>query len=105
MFQTSSISLPRLATHIPRRPPLLPTLGFIALLLVLSLFFVWSRLSVLQLEYGISSLEGKLRSGQQEMSRLRLEAASLRHPGRIEQVAVSELGLRLPNPSQIISIR
>lgn len=105
MFQTTSITLPRLAIHIPRRPPLIPTLGFIALLLFLSLFFVWSRLQVLQLEYSISSLEGKLRSGQQETSRLRLEAASLRHPGRIELVAVSELGLRLPNPSQMISVR
>jgi cell division protein FtsL len=105
MFQTTSITLPRLATQIPRRPPLLPTLGFIAMLLLLSLFVVWSRLQVLQLEYGISSVESKIRSGQQEASRLRLEAASLRHPGRIEQVAMSELGLRLPNPSQMISVR
>lgn len=105
MSQTTTFTLPRLAPQILRRPPLLPVLGFIALLLFLSLFFVWSRLQVLQLEYGISSLEGKIRNGQQETSRLRLEAASLRHPGRIEQVAVSDLGLRLPNPSQMISVR
>lgn len=105
MSQLTSITLPRFAPQIMRRPPLLPVLGFITLLLFLSLFFVWSRLQVLQLEYSISSLESKLRNGQQEASRLRLEAASLRHPGRIEQVAVSDLGLRLPNPSQMISVR
>ena len=105
MIQTPSLSLPRFSGFVLQRPPLLPMLGFIVLFLLLSLFFVWSRLQVLNLEYGISSLEGQLRSGRQETTRLRLEAASLRHPGRIEQVAKSELGLRLPDPSQMIIVR
>lgn len=105
MFQAPSISLPKLPDLVLRRPPLLPMLGYILLFLLLALFFVWSRLQVLNLEYEISRLEGQLRNGRQEATQLRLEAASLRHPGRIEQVAKGELGLKLPDPSQMIIVR
>ena len=105
MFQTPSITFPKLPVLHLRRPPVLPMLGFIVLFLVLSLFFVWSRLQVLNLEYDISRLEGELRRGRQEASSLRLEAASLRHPGRIEQVARGDLQLMLPDPSQMIIVR
>lgn len=98
-------TLPKLPGLSLQRPRLVPLFAFIALLLGLSLFIVWSRLQVLNLEYDISSMESRIRAGQQEASRLRLEAASLRHPGRIEQVATTELGLRLPEPSQIINLR
>lgn len=105
MFQTPTITLPKIPALVLRRPPLLPILGFIVLFLLLSLFFVWSRLQVLNLEYDISRLEGQLRHGRQEATQLRLEAASLRHPGRIEQVARQDLGLKLPDPSQMIIVR
>jgi cell division protein FtsL len=86
------------------RPRLFPLFTFIAVLLVLSLFFVWSRLQVVHLEYEISSLEGRLREANQDVQRLRLEAASLRSPARIEQVAKSRIGLRLPTADQVIPI-
>jgi len=91
----------RIPLHSPR---LLPLLAFIALLMGISLFFVWSRLQVVNLEYDISSLEGRLRSMQQESRQLTLEAASLRHPGRVEQVARQELGLRQPTLAQVVIV-
>lgn len=103
--QAQVSSLPRFPHFNLGRPRLLPLFGFIALLLVVSLFFVWSRLQVLHLEYSLSSLETSIRNAEQEVGRLRLEAASLRHPGRIEQVARLELGLRQPDASQIINVR
>lgn len=105
MSQAHTTTLPRFPQLVLGRPRLLSLLGFIGLLLVVSLFFVWSRLQVLHLEYSMSSLEGTIRAAEQESSRLRLEAASLRHPGRIEQVARLELGLRQPDPSQVINVR
>jgi cell division protein FtsL len=93
------------ATTLPlHRPRLLPLLAFVAVLMGVSLFFVWSRLQVVNLEYGISGLEERLRSAQHETRRLRLEAASLRNPQRIELVAREELGLRLPAPVQVITV-
>ncbi len=97
-------ALPKINGFTLRRPSLLPVLGFIALMLAVSLFFVWSRVQVTGLEYEISQLESSLRGVQQETSNLRLEAASLRSPERIERVARKELNLRLPSAEQVITV-
>ena len=104
MSQTLSRPIPKVGSFSLQRPRLLPMLVFIALLMGVTLFYVWSRLAVVNLEYNISSLETELRSKQQESQRLRLEAASLRSPARIEQLARKELGLRHPSPDQVITV-
>ncbi len=73
-------------------------------MLAVALFYVWSRLQVTNLEYSISSFEGRLRHLQQESRSLQVEVASLRSPQRIEQVAQQKLGLHLPKPEQVITI-
>ncbi|HKJ28827.1 MAG: cell division protein FtsL [Desulfuromonadales bacterium] len=97
-------ALPKINGFTLRRPNLLPVLGFISLLLMVSLFFVWSRVQVTSLEYEMSQLESKLRGLRQEASNLSLEAASLRDPERIERVARKELNLRLPSSEQVITV-
>ena len=104
MSDTIVRPIPKINGFTLRRPNLLPLFAFIAILLAVSLFFVWSRIQVVNLAYDISSLEGRVRGMQQETQRLRLEAASLRSPGRIERVALSDLGLRLPTPQQVITV-
>lgn len=104
MTDTTLRALPKINGFALRRPSLLPVLGFIALLLVVSLFFVWSRVQVTSLDYEISRLEATLRKARQETSQLRLEAASLGSPERIERVARTELGLRLPVAEQVITV-
>lgn len=100
----TSITIPKTVSLSLHHPRLFPSLAFIAVLLLISLFFVWSRLQFTHLEYAISSLEGHQRDMYQESNRLRLEVASLRHPGRIEHTAKTQMGLSLPNPTQVISI-
>jgi cell division protein FtsL len=56
------------------------------------------------LEYDISQMESSLRDLRQETSGLRLEAASLSNPERIERVARKELNLRLPSAEQVITV-
>ncbi len=97
--------------HIPKvgfsslaRPQILPLLAFVAVIMVVSLFFVWSRIQVVNLDYDISRMEGQVRDLKQEAQQLRLEAASLRSPGRIEKVAVRKLGLRQPTPDQVLLV-
>lgn len=97
-------NIPGISSIPLQQPKLLPLLAFVAVLMGISLFFVWSRLQVVNLEYDISSLEGRLRSMQQESRQLTLEAASLRHPGRVEQVARTELGLRQPTLAQVVIV-
>lgn len=86
------------------RPPLLPLFGYLAVLLVASLFFVWSRIAVVNLEYDISSLGNRLREVEQENQTLRLESAHLRNPVRIETVARENLGLGMPTLEQVIIV-
>lgn len=97
-------SLPKASGFPLVRPRLLPLFGYLAVLLVVSLFFVWSRITVVNLEYDISSLGGRLRDMGQENQKLRLESAHLRNPGRLEQLARTELGLRTPTLEQVIII-
>jgi len=88
-----------------QRPSLLPLFLFLGLVLVVALFFVWTRLQVVNLEYDISRLEGQLRHLQQQSRQLKLEAASLSRPDRIEALARKELKLGFPGPQQIIPVR
>ena len=97
-------SLPKINGFSLHRPRLGPTFLFLAVLLTVSLFFVWSRLQVTNLEYDMSSLSVRIHNLQQENSQLRLEAASLRNPARIEQLAAKRLGLHYPTPAQIITV-
>ena len=97
-------ALPKINGFTLRRPNLVPVLAFISLLLMVSLFFVWSRVQVTSLEYEMSKLQSKLRGLRQEASNLSLEAASLRDPERIERVARKELNLRLPSSEQVITV-
>ncbi|MDW7644536.1 MAG: cell division protein FtsL [Desulfuromonadales bacterium] len=98
-------AFPRFGGVALRKPSLMPVMAFIGLMLAISLFFVWTRIQVINLEYQISSQQERLRDMHQENKNLRLEAASLRNPARIEKVAVSELGLRFPAPQQVITVR
>jgi cell division protein FtsL len=97
-------ALPKINGFTLRRPNLVPVLAFISVLLMVSLFFVWSRVQVTGLEYEMSQLESKLRGLRQEASNLSLEAASLGDPERIERVARKELDLRLPSSEQVITV-
>jgi cell division protein FtsL len=104
MSDTVLRAIPKINGFSLARPKLLPLFVFIAILLATSLFFVWSRLQVINLQYDISSLESRLRNLNQESRRLQLEAASLRNPGRIELVARRDLGLHHPTPDQVLTV-
>lgn len=104
MSQAIARSLPRIGLRL-QRPRLLPLLMFIFLLAIIALFFVWSRIQVINFEYGISSLEGDLRAQRQQNQQLRLESASLRSPSRIERIARQKLGLHTPSAQQVIMVK
>lgn len=83
-------------------PYLLTVLG---LLTLLSLFHVWSRVQVVDLNVQITEANRVLNALQQEKSRLKLEVASLKHPARIESLAKEELGMALPTEQQVVVVR
>jgi len=70
-----------------------------------SLFYVWSRIQVIQLGYEISNALKVERTLTEENKKLRLEIATLKSYARIEKVAVEELKMGKPKPEQVIVIR
>ena len=97
--------MPKVNGFVLHRPRLFPILTFVVVLMCVALVFVWSRIEVVNLEYEISSKQERVRALQQETNRLQIEAATLSNPVRIENMARVRLGLRMPAPEQVVTIR
>lgn len=72
---------------------------------VVSVFHVWSRFKIVDLNLKMSEISRQLNEADQEQKGLILEAASLKAPARIEAIAKNELGMALPTEQQIIHAR
>lgn len=80
-------------------------MGIMVLLTLVSVFHVWSRVRVIDLNLQTSDLRRQFKEQQQEHGRLKLEAASLKTPARIEAFAKDELGMRLPLDQQVVVVK
>lgn len=72
---------------------------------VVSVFHVWSRFRLIELNLQISGSSRQFKAAEQEQKRLTLEVASLRTPSRIEAIAKSELAMALPSQQQVIFVK
>jgi cell division protein FtsL len=89
-----------------KREEYLPALlGILALLTIVSIFHVWSRVKVVDLNLQLGESRKQYKEMQQEQSRLKLEVASLKTPARIAAVAHQGLGLSLPTNQQVVQVR
>lgn len=77
----------------------------VVLLTLVSVFHVWSRVKVIDLNLKISDLKRQMKEQQQEQNRFNLEVASLKTPARIETLAKGELGMRLPSNQQVVMVK
>lgn len=75
------------------------------LLTVVSVFHVWSRFKLVDLNLQISEASRMLKEAEQEQKRLNLEVASLKTPARIEAIAKNELGMALPTEQQVVLVK
>jgi cell division protein FtsL len=57
------------------------------------LLYVGGKVKIVQLGYQIEALEKEKRDLERENSALRIEAASLSSPARIEEIALKRLGM------------
>ena len=70
-----------------------------------SLFFVWSRIQVIQTGYEISDALKEGRVLDEANKKLRVQIATLKSYARIEKIAIDELKMVKPKPDQVIVIR
>jgi cell division protein FtsL len=80
-------------------------IGIIVIVTAVSVFHVWSRVKVMDLNLKVGELRRELKGQEQEQGRLRLEVASLKMPARIESLAKGELGMSLPTEQQVIQVK
>lgn len=80
-------------------------LCIIAALIASSLFYVWSRVLVINLGYDLSEAMDTHWKVVQDNKKLQIEIALLKSPARIERIARDELGMEKPLPGQIILIK
>jgi cell division protein FtsL len=89
-----------------RRWDLFPHLMAVMVLLTLvSIFHVWSRVKVIDLNLQLTDVNSQLKEEQQEQNRLKLEVASLKTPARIESLAKGDLGMALPTDQQVVIVK
>jgi cell division protein FtsL len=79
--------------------------GVMVLLTLVSIFHVWSRVEVIDLNLKTAEAARLYRDEQQENKRLRVEVASLKAPARIETLAKGQLGMTLPTDQQVVQVR
>ncbi|KAF0215749.1 MAG: hypothetical protein FD174_3995 [Geobacteraceae bacterium] len=103
----SKVAAPKkLAAEYAQRGDLFPYLIVVMVLLTLvSIFHVWSRVEVIDLNLRIAEVKRQLKEQQQEHNRLTLEGASLKTPARIEALAKGELGMALPQDQQVVVVK
>jgi cell division protein FtsL len=83
-----------------------PALGFLLLgVMGAALGHVWVRLQQIQTGYSLSQERREARTLAETQKRLRLEAAVLKQPQRIERIARVRLGMTAPDPSKMHIVR
>jgi cell division protein FtsL len=82
-------------------PLMLATL--VAAILFVGLFYVWTRMQLVQIGYEISTLETKSNDLKNRKRELQLEIASLQSPKELEAKA-SKLGLTMPAIDKVVHV-
>jgi cell division protein FtsL len=74
-----------------------------AAVVFVGLYYVWTRMQMVQTGYEISTLERKNNELKKRTRELMLEIASLQSPGELEKKA-SKIGLALPEMGKVVHV-
>jgi cell division protein FtsL len=78
--------------------------GFGAALAALLLVYAGQHFRCLRVQYQLEELKARRSEAVEMNSQLKLQAASLRAPGRIDALARGQLGLTAPVPGQVAPV-
>jgi cell division protein FtsL len=65
------------------------------------LVFIWLHVQTMNLSYDIARAQKQKRELTEINKKLRIQLANMKSPQRIEEIALTQLGLRLPEKGQI----
>lgn len=80
-------------------------LFLVAFMALLSLFYIWSRVQIVNYGYEINALRAKRLQLSEENRRLSVEVSMLKSPTRIENFARDKLKMQTPKSAQVRRIR
>jgi cell division protein FtsL len=80
---------------------------FLSVVMVLAgiLLYLWPQVRLVALGYQQSALWEWRQQALRKQRELQIEQATLRHPSRLEEIAVQTLGMQRPHVSQVIYVR
>ncbi len=78
---------------------------FVAAVLVCGLFYVWSRVQVVQLRYVMGGLQKQVAKSKEEIQRLETDVTRLKSPQRLEVFAKDGLHMVLPTSQNIVIVK
>lgn len=85
--------------------PLFAAIKVIIVVLLFTVFYLWSRLEVVSLGYEIAKASDERGGLMDDNRRLKLEILSLKSPQRIETIAIDRLDLVYPKGEQVIIVK
>jgi cell division protein FtsL len=80
-------------------------LAVYGLLLATTLFYVGAKASIYRLGYQLGELKKQKQELEQANRALRIEAATLTAPARIEEIAVKRMGMVRPDKEHIVVVK
>jgi cell division protein FtsL len=86
-----------------RRGPITAVI-LVASLLFLGLFYVWTRMKVVQIGYEIADLEKENNALKNRKREMLLEITSLQSPGELEKQARNKVGLAFPPLGKVVHV-
>jgi cell division protein FtsL len=78
---------------------------FVLAVLVCGIFYVWSRVQVVQLRYAMGELQKQTGKSKDEIQRLETEITRLKSPQRLEVFAKDGLHMVLPTSQNIVIVK
>ena len=95
-----------LALRNPRtgRAGTLIVLGLVGLLLSGGLFYVWTRMQLVQIGYEIADMEKKNNALKNRKRELMMEISSLQYPADLEKQARERAGLVFPDMGKVVHV-
>lgn len=106
LIRTRARRLIRVTLRNPRtgRTGTLIALGLVGLLLSGGLFYVWTRMQLVQIGYEVADIEKKNNALKNRKRELLLEIASLQYPADLEKQARDRAGLVFPDIGKVVHV-
>ena len=87
------------------KPASMAILLSVSMVLIGILLYLWPQVYLVALGYQQGELRGRRQQALRKQKELQVERATLRHPSRIEDIALRSLGMQRPSVAQMVYVR